>query len=90
MTNDFQVSASQQIERLYCWVGNDGKEEQILGAIMAHKQTGDERWTPLVSADRDRLESFRGVAQTAANLTGCSVFLKCFTIGIVLDRCEPE
>jgi hypothetical protein len=75
-----------RIEKLYAWIATetDGSE-----GIVAVGLPGMPGVTPLIGADRARIESYRAHAEEVARLTGCAVSLKVCRDGVVLDKIEP-
>ena len=72
-----------KIEKLYAWVAEepDGGEGIVAGML-----PGMPGLTPLIGADRLRIESFRGFAEAVRRSTGYPVRLKAFTGGVTIDE----
>lgn len=78
--------AGQKIDALYAWVATapDGAEG-VVGGILP----GMSGPTPFIGADRERIESYRDLAENLARATGYPVRLKMFSGGVVIDRIAP-
>jgi len=81
----WKAGTGQRIERLYAWVaiGPDGGEGLVSSVV-----PGMPGWTPLIGADRERIESYRGLAAHAAKASGYSVILKVFENPRILEEIE--
>lgn len=73
---------SQRIEKLYAWIVEepDGSEGMIGGHLSKFG------FLPLIGADRERIESYRPLAEDAAAQTGYPIRLKVFGGGMVIDE----
>lgn len=80
---EWKARTGQKIGKLYAWVAeeSDGGEGVIAGAL-----PGMPGMTPLIGADRERIESYRGYAEMIARKTGCRARLKVFGAGTVIDE----
>ena len=83
-TDDFDAGIRAPIDKLYAWVSDEGGGAE---GVIAWR-FGD-TMMPLVGADRDRIESFRGHAQKTAQLTGRKVRLVSFGTRVDLETLEP-
>lgn len=89
MANEWKAGTGQQIEKLYAWIADEGTGgEGIIGALMPTGR-GGVGWTPLIGADRARIESYRHIAEAAAKAAGKTVYLKVFGAGVVIEKIEP-
>jgi hypothetical protein len=77
-----RVGIGQKIDRLYAWVtlDPDGRE-----GILAAKLPGAPGWTPLIGADKARIESYRQYAADTRLASGYPVKLKMFSKGTVIE-----
>lgn len=82
MSESWKPRAGQAINTLYAWVATepDGGEGVIAGVL-----PGMPGMTPLIGADRARIESYREIAINAHQATGYPVRLKMFGAGVVID-----
>jgi hypothetical protein len=82
---NWKAGTGQTIAKLYAWIATeaDGGE-----GVCAHNVVidGREMMAALVGADRARIESYRSHAEAVARLTGCTVRLKVFGTGTVIDE----
>ncbi|HVB68007.1 MAG TPA: hypothetical protein VNE67_09150 [Acetobacteraceae bacterium] len=70
MPESWKPGTGQRIERLYAWIATEADGgEGICGALFGLLQM------PLIGADRERVESFRGYAEMIARERGCPVHL---------------
>ncbi len=76
------MSSPQRITRLYAWIAEepDGGEGVVGGDLPGMG------WTPLIGADRARIESYRRVAEQFASVSGYPIRLKVFGEGTVIDE----
>lgn len=77
------MSKPQRIDKLYAWIVEepDGGDSIISGHL-----GGGIVFTPLIGADRARIESYRRLAEDAARASGYPVRLKVFGAGTVIDE----
>jgi hypothetical protein len=83
MSDEYKPGKGLPIVKLYAWVATepDGGE-----GIVAGELPGVPGFTPLIGADRARIESYRAIAERVKQLSGCPVRLKMFASGTVLDE----
>lgn len=77
----WKAGTGQKIEKIYAWVATeeDGGEG-ILGVQLT------DVFMPLVGADLERMESFRGYATAIGRVSNRPVALKVFGKGVVVDE----
>lgn len=75
----------EKIEKLYAWVSED---EDGGEGIIAVQLPGLPGFTPLVGADRARMESYRRFAELTMRQSRFPVVLKVFDKGIAIDRVQ--
>ena len=85
MTDDWKPGTGRKICKLYAWIATepDGGE-----GLVAAYVPGTGGWTPLIGADRARVESFRSHAEATVEATGATISLKVFDGGTVIDTIE--
>lgn len=74
------------IEELWAWVSSDAEGEGVLAAPLAQGQLT----VPLVGADRARMQSYRPLVQSMADLFGVDVQLVRFSTRTQMDIVHPK
>jgi len=80
-----KAGKAQRIEKLYAWVA----EEADGGEGIVGWRFDGVGWTPLIGADKDRIESYRPYAEACVAEMGVPVRLKVFGEGVVIDEIKP-
>jgi hypothetical protein len=79
----WKPNTGQKIARLYAWIATEPDGGEGVCAMLLQG-----RWTPLIGADGERIQSLRDHAGQIARETGYPVALKVFGEGVVIDRIE--
>ena len=81
------MSVPLKIEELYAWVSIDPADgdEGVL-AVYEHGAG----WIPAIGADKERIESYRGFAETAAKKVGMPIRLQQYSTMPVLETINTE
>lgn len=74
----------QRIDEFHAWISSDEDGEGLIGHMTP---TG---WLPLIGADRERIESLRGLAQQTADASGVEVRLVSFSVRTDVETLTPQ